>query len=141
LSPLNIEDIKSAVNDGKQGKKSKALWDAYKVVSEQHDLAYFKNMLAEHEERRRQLEQEEAERAAKKAAKEAKKKSKEAAADEDAEMEDVEEDGEGAKAPKSSKKRKKDVDSEGETSKVRFRHSCISSIKLLTFGSPLRLRR
>ena len=117
LSPLSLEDVKSTVEEGKQGKKSKALWDAYKVASEAHDLVYFKNMLAEHEERRRQIEAEEAEREAKKAAKEAKKKSKDTAGDEDVEMEDVGEDGEGTK--KSSKKRKKETEDDGESGKVR----------------------
>jgi hypothetical protein len=119
LSPLDLDDIKTTVDNGTQGKRSKLLWEAYKVAAENRDLAYFKNMLREHEERRLQLEQEEAEREAKKAAKEAKKKVKEAAAD-DIDMEDADEGGDGVKAPKSSKKRKKEVDSDGERSKVSF---------------------
>lgn len=120
LSPLDLDDIKATVDNGTQGKKSKALWEAYKIASENRDLSYFKNMLREHEERRLQLEQEEAEREAKKAAKEAKKKAKEAAANDDVDMEDVDEGGEGVKAPKSSKKRKKEMDSDGERIKVSF---------------------
>jgi hypothetical protein len=119
LSPLDLDDVKATIDNGTQGKKSKALWEAYKVAAENRDLSFFKNMLREHEERRLQLEQEEAEREAKKAAKEAKKKAKEAAND-DADMEDVDEGGEGVKAPKSSKKRKKGIDSDGERSKVSF---------------------
>jgi len=116
LSPLSLEEIKATVDDAKQGKKSKALWDAYKVASEAHDLVYFKNMLAEHEERRRQIEAEEAEREAKKAAKEVKKKTKDAAGDDDVEMEDAGENGEAVK--KSSKKRKKETESDGDSGKV-----------------------
>ena len=117
LSPLNLDDIKATVENGTQGKRSKLLWEAYKVAAENRDLSYFKNMLREHEERRIQLEQEEADREAKKAAKEAKKKAKEAVADDDGDMEDADE---GVKAPKSSKKRKKEVDSDGERIKVSF---------------------
>jgi hypothetical protein len=117
LSPLDLDDIKTTVDNGTQGKRSKLLWEAYKVAAENRDLAYFKNMLREHEERRLQLEQEEAEREAKKAAKEAKKKVKEAA--DDVDMEDAD-GGEGVKASKSSKKRKKEVESDGERSKVSF---------------------
>jgi hypothetical protein len=119
LSPLDLDEIKTTVDDGTQGKKSKALWEAYKVAAENRDLSYFKNMLREHEERRLQLEQEEVEREAKKAAKEAKKKAKEVTLD-DVDMEDVDEGGEGVKAPKSSKKRKKGAESDGERSKVSF---------------------
>jgi len=110
------------------------LWEAYKVAAENHDLSYFKNMLREHEERRLQLEQEEAEREAKKAAKEAKKKSKEAAADDDVDMDDADEGGEGVKAPKSSKKRKKVVDSDGERTKVSFLYPPFQPYRMLNFS-------
>jgi hypothetical protein len=124
---LDLDDIKATVENGIQGKKSKALWEAHKVAAENRDLTFFKDMLREHEERRLQLEQEEAEREAKKAAKEAKKKAKEAAADDDVDMEDVDEGGESVKAPKSTKKRKKEAESDGERIKVsslylRFNH-------------------
>ena len=129
LSPLDLDDIKATVDKATQGKKSKALWEAYKVAAENRDLTYFKNMLREHEERRLQLEQEEAEREAKKAAKEAKKKAKEAAGDGDVDMEDGDEGVEGVKAPKSSKKRKKEIDSDGEPIKVCFFPSSFNHIE------------
>ncbi|KAI9044571.1 PWWP domain protein [Aspergillus affinis] len=114
LSPIDSEACKQVSEKG----KSKLLLAAYAVASEGNDLAYFKNLLADHQ---RAMEQEEEEREAQAAAKanakaerEAKKnkrKSMEIIDDEDVDMEDA---GEGAKKSKSSKKRKKDAETEGE---------------------------
>ena len=132
LSPLKPEECLTLPKT----KMTKALQDAYKLATEDKDLAYYKDVLSvwQEEEKRRaeehaELEAEEArlaeERA--KAAEEAEKNGEEPAAqkekkkkaprkskgaDEDVEME-------GAEAPKSSKKRKKAADSDGED-KVRF---------------------
>lgn len=118
-----MEDVKTAGPE----KKSKDLWKAYEIAKTNPDLAYFKNILKEHDEAVQADNAAREERAAKKAKKDtkAKRKSKGAVADEDVEMEDVEEEvveeDEGAKKAKPSRKRKKDVDSEGEEAKA----SCI----------------
>lgn len=114
--------MKKEVADGNNTKKKKALWDAYLIAAEQHDLAYFKEMLQKHEaalqEETTKLEQDEAEKQEKKE-KAAKRKSI-ATADEDVEMEDAADDGTvSAKKAKVSKKRKKETDSDGEPDKVR----------------------
>jgi len=125
LTPLDPEQCSSLPTT----KMTKALQDAYKIASEDHDLNYFKGILRQwqdEEELIRKAEEEaavEAERlAAEQAAKaeqdaangnEAKEKSKKKtprkskAADEDVVMED-------ADAPKSSKKRKKEAESDAE---------------------------
>ena len=113
----------------------KSLQDAYKLATEDKDLEYYKNVLAvwQDEERSRAEERaemeaedarlaeerakaaEDAENGEEDATKKEKKKKaprKSKAADEDVEME-------GAEAPKSSKKRKKAADSDGED-KVSF---------------------
>lgn len=126
LTPLDPEECKTLPNT----KMTKALQDAYKIASEDHDLEYFKGILRQwqdEEEMFRKAEEEaaieaerlaaeEAAKAAEDAAKglEAKDKSKKKAprkskaADEDIQMED-------ADAPKSSKKRKKEAESDAET--------------------------
>jgi hypothetical protein len=108
-----MSEIKELVSNDQRGKKSKILWEAYKVASEEHELQYFKEMLQQHDEEvQRRAEEDEAKEAAK-AAKVAKKKAKDAAAVEaDVEMEEAEETP--AKPKSASKKRKKEVDSEGE---------------------------
>ncbi len=103
----DLEDLdNSAIADTPKGKMSNALYAAYQLAGEHHDLNYFKNLLREFEEAR--LEDIAAKAAAKaeKATKTPKKgkKSKETASeDDDVEM------GEGddeEKKPKSTKKRK-----------------------------------
>ncbi|KAL4739013.1 hypothetical protein BDV11DRAFT_127061 [Aspergillus similis] len=111
LSPLDPATCKDISEKG----KSKSLVAAYNVAAENHDLAYFKNMLADHQAAIQQEEEEreaqEAAKAAAKAAKESKKnKRKSMEIRDDVEMEDADEE----KQPKSSKKRKKDAEAEGD---------------------------
>jgi len=94
--------------------KSKSLIAAHKVAAENHDLQYFKDMLLAHSEAmaadaEAQAERDAAKEAAKAAKKEKKPKRKSEVADDDVEMEDVEDD-----SSKKSKKRKKAVESDDE---------------------------
>jgi hypothetical protein len=115
-----MDELKESVAKGDQGKKSKALWSAFQVASEDRDLDYYRNLLEDHEKGLKEAEEaaaaaEEARVAAeaeKKAKKEQKKKSKDA--DGDVEMEDA--DGE---KKKPTKKRKKE-DGETDTPKVSY---------------------
>ncbi|KAF1912423.1 hypothetical protein BDU57DRAFT_582678 [Ampelomyces quisqualis] len=122
LLHFDIEDVKKDAETGKQGKKTKALWEAYQIAAEGHDLAHFKQVLANHEaamqqdlEQREQKEQDKKE----KAEKSTKRKSTAVVSSEDVDMEDA---GDGATAPsakkaKATKKRKKDDESDGENEK------------------------
>lgn len=123
LTPLDPESCKDVPEKGKQ----KNLIAAYKVASENHDLQYFKSLLADHQRAvQQELEEREAAAAAKAAAKaekeekkkqQKKRKSEVVSGDaEDAEMADGDE--EGGKKPKSAKKRKKETESDVETEKV-----------------------
>ncbi|KAK5695185.1 hypothetical protein LTR97_008691 [Elasticomyces elasticus] len=127
LTPLEPKECL----DLPKSKMTKALKDAYKLGSENHPIDYYKNLLniwqedeqriakerAEYDAEQARLAEErkaqEAEEADKEESEEAKDKKKKKAprkskgGDEDVEMEDVE-------APKSSKKRKKAADSDGE---------------------------
>lgn len=116
--------MKKEVESGNQGKKNKALWDAYQTCAEGRDLAYYKQMLHQHEaamqddlQMREQKESEKKERADKAA----KRKSAAAVESDDVDMEDA---GDGAapsaKKAKASKKRKKEEESDGESEKVRL---------------------
>lgn len=111
LTPLKPEDCKDVSEKG----KTKALLQAYQVAEENHDLQHFKDMLINHQKAMQEdQEQKEARQAAKAAREEkkAKRKSMEVTADEmDVDDDEVEK-------PKSSKKRKKTADSDGETEKV-----------------------
>jgi hypothetical protein len=114
--------VKKDVEAGKQGKKNKALWEAYQVAAEGHDLAHFKTVLANHEAAMQldveQREQKEAEKK-EKAEKSAKRKSIAAVESDDVDMEDA--DGTtapSAKKAKATKKRKKSDESDGENDKV-----------------------
>jgi len=49
LAPLDLDELKGIVERGEQGKKTKALWSAYEIAAEGHDLDHFKQMLKEHE--------------------------------------------------------------------------------------------
>ena len=46
LLTFDVEDVKKDVESGNSAKKNKALWSAYEIAAEGHDLAYFKGMLA-----------------------------------------------------------------------------------------------
>lgn len=117
--------------------KAKALIGGYQVAAENHDLAYFKQMLGEHaaameEDAKAKADQEE-QKAAEKAAKSDKKKRKsEVKATEDVEMEDA------VDAPKKgSKKRKKGAESEDEEQpeKVRRSSMCAFCSRLIITNS------
>jgi hypothetical protein len=115
LTPLSVEDVTNFSEKG----KAKNLVAAYHVAAEEHDLQYFKDMLAEHMQAMIEDQEAREAKAAEKAAKADKKKkrkSTEAVDDEDVDMDDAENEGGGPK--KGSKKRKKEADSDGETEKV-----------------------
>lgn len=117
LLPFDVEDVKKDVESGNSAKKNKALWSAYEIAAEGHDLAYFKTMLASHEAALQEdAEAREAKEAEKKEKKEkaAKRKSTAAADLDDVEMEDAGDDAPSAKKGKASKKRKKEDGSEGD---------------------------
>ena len=118
LAPLDMDDVKKVLEKEDRGKKSKDLWAAYQVAAENHDLAYFKNLLQDHEKNLQKIQEELAAKEAEKAAKAAKKKAKEEkAAEEDVDM-DGAEDTQPSKPKSASKKRKKDAaEIEGETPK------------------------
>lgn len=120
LLPFDLEEVKKDVETGNQGKRNKALWEAYQIAAKGHDLAYFKEMLSAHEtamqedlEQKEQKEQQKKE----KAEKAAKRKSTAADKSEDADMEDADA-APSAKKAKGTKKRKKDDESDGESEKV-----------------------
>ncbi|KAJ4343219.1 hypothetical protein N0V87_000441 [Didymella glomerata] len=117
LLTFDIEDVKKDVESGNSAKKNKALWSAYEIAAEGHDLAYFKNMLASHEAALQEdAEAKEAKEAEKQEKKEkaAKRKSIAAADSDDVEMADAGDDAApSAKKAKASKKRKADG-SEGD---------------------------
>lgn len=123
LLTFDIEDVKRDVESGNQAKKNKALWEAYQIAAEGHDLAYFKQLLLAHEqamqEDAEQREQKEIQKK-EKADKAAKRKSTAADESNDVEMEDAQDDAApSAKKAKGSKKRKKGDESDGENEKVR----------------------
>ena len=112
---MNVEDVKNF----SEKSKAKALIAAHHVAAEQHDLAYFKEMLRDHQRAMEEDQQAREARAAAKAEKADKKTKRKsvAAGDSDVSMEDADEEG-GESKPKSNKKRKKAEDSDGETEKV-----------------------
>jgi len=113
LLPLDIDEVKRAVQNNESAGKNKALWSAYEVAAEEHDLDHFKSMLADHENTLIELRKEEEEKEAKKveaAEKKAKRKSI-AAVDADTEMEDAPAE-DAPKKAKTTKKRK--AEKEGE---------------------------
>jgi hypothetical protein len=121
LLPFDLEEVKKDVETGNQGKRNKALWEAYQIAAEGHDLAYFKEMLSAHEsamqedlEQKEQKEQQKKE----KAEKATKRKSTAAGTSEDADMEDAGDAAPSAKKAKATKKRKKDEESDDESGKV-----------------------
>lgn len=40
LLPLDMDQVKKAVANDDRGKKTKALWEAYKIAAQQHGLQY-----------------------------------------------------------------------------------------------------
>lgn len=127
LQPFDIEEVKKEVEEGNNTKKTKALWEAYEIAAEEHDLGWFKDMLNKHDQALQEEmekvaidEQEKAAKKEKKAEKAGKRKSTAAVDDsDDVDMEDAPEDGSAsAKKAKPSKKRKKDAESDGEQEKV-----------------------
>lgn len=127
LTLLDLEDVAETKATG----KTKSLAEAYNVAREDHDLAWYKNVLLAYEQR---MADEQALREEKKAKKDKKstRKSKAMVDDgvDDASMEDAindgATDGEGGKKAKSAKKRKKDFDSEGESTKVRENNTALA---------------
>ncbi|KAJ4344898.1 hypothetical protein N0V95_006098 [Ascochyta clinopodiicola] len=117
LLTFDVEDVKKDVESGNSTKKNKALWSAYEIAAEGHDLAYFKTMLASHEAALQEdAEQREAKEAEKKEKKDkaAKRKSTTAAESDDVDMEDAGDDAApSAKKAKATKKRKATDDSDG----------------------------
>lgn len=117
LSPLDPEECTTLP----KGKMTKALADAYRLASEGHDINYYKGLLKQWQEdekaiaeEQRELEAEAERKAQEKAEKKAaaeKKKSRKSKGGDDVDMED-------ADAPKSTKKRKKDAESDAEGAKV-----------------------
>lgn len=121
LLPFDLEEVKKDVETGNQGKRNKALWEAYQIAAEGHDLAYFKEMLSAHEsamqedlEQKEQKEQQKKE----KAEKASRRKSTAAATSETADVEDTGDVAASAKKTKTAKKRKNDGESDGESGKV-----------------------
>jgi hypothetical protein len=134
LLTFDLEDVKKDVESGNQAKKNKALWEAYQIAAEGHDLAHFKQVLASHEaamqedlEQREQKEQTKKEKAEKSAEKSTKRKSTAAVDSDDVDMEDAGDDATApsAKKAKATKKRKKSDESDGESEKVHcMSHMC-----------------
>ncbi|EDN06145.1 conserved hypothetical protein [Histoplasma mississippiense (nom. inval.)] len=110
LTPLDPESCKDVNEKG----KTKSLVEAYRVAAENHDLQYFKDMLADHQRALEQDQEEREARAAAKAAKQEKKKRKsmDVTDEQEDETADV-----GTEKRKSTKKRKKDVESDAESDK------------------------
>jgi hypothetical protein len=123
LLPFIEEDVKKEVESGNFTKKNKALWDAYVIASQGHDLDWFKEMLASHEQAMQEdalYREAKAEEKARKADKATKRKSTAGDVSDDVDMEDAGDDtAPSAKKAKASKKRKKEDDSDGEPEKVR----------------------
>ncbi|KAI9878261.1 MAG: hypothetical protein M1830_001440 [Pleopsidium flavum] len=128
-----------ACKDFPEKGKTKSLIAAYEIAGEQHDLAYFKEMLADHQRAMQEDSELRAQREAKKQ-KKGKRKSTDAPEDgEDIDMDDVEgmeaEDAGGDSKPK-SKKRKKSLDSDGEAEKPSKTPKTATKLKLSTPKTP-----
>ncbi|KAI1907211.1 hypothetical protein LOZ12_005788 [Ophidiomyces ophidiicola] len=128
LTPLRPEECKEPPEKG----KAKKLLAAYQVAAEGHDLAYFKEILADHQ---RALQQDAEIRSAAKA-KPGRKKRKSVEVldepeDDDQEMMDVD-----IEKSKSTKKRKKDIESEIESDKPAKTPKKATKLKLSTPKAP-----
>jgi phosphoserine phosphatase len=101
-----MDELKEVVakRDPSDKKFTKDLWGAYEVAAEEHDLAYFKGMLVEHEKNLIQLREEEAEKEQKKADAAEKKAKRKSTASGDAEGDVTMEDAVSEEAPKKAKK-------------------------------------
>jgi hypothetical protein len=122
--PLDVDDVKDTVEKGDQGKKSKALWSAYQVAAEGHDLQWFKSLLEDHESQRKAAEEasiaaEEARIAAEEEKKTKKEKKQKAKTDKDGDVEMEGAENEDGEKKKVTKKRKKE-EGEADTPKVCF---------------------
>lgn len=103
---------------GNSAKKNKNLWDAYQIAAEGHDLDHFKDVLLNHEQAMQEdalSKAQKAEEKAKKAEKAAKRKSTAGVDSEDVEMGDADVP---VSSKKTTKKRKKEDESEGDQGKV-----------------------
>lgn len=109
LDPAECEDTEKK-------KLAVALKGAYKLATEGHDLDYFKDLLRQHDDEQRALEQEQREGAERKAAEAAEKAEKKAEKERRKSKAGDEMD---VDSEKPSKKRKKDAGSDGEAPKVR----------------------
>ncbi|PGG97023.1 hypothetical protein GX51_07522 [Blastomyces parvus] len=129
LTPLDPESCKDVNEKG----KTKGLVEAYRVAAENHDLQYFKDMLADHQRALEQDQEEREARAAAKAAKQEKKKRKsmDVADDQEEEAADT-----GAEKRKSTKKRKKDVETDAESDKPAKTPKTATKLKLTTPKTP-----
>ncbi|KAG5300977.1 PWWP domain-containing protein [Histoplasma ohiense] len=129
LTPLDPESCKDVNEKG----KTKSLVEAYRVAAENHDLQYFKDMLADHQRALEQDQEEREARAAAKAAKQEKKKRKsiDVADEQEDEAADVE-----TEKRKSTKKRKKDVESDAESDKPAKTPKTATKLKLTTPKTP-----
>ncbi|OAX80271.1 hypothetical protein ACJ72_05395 [Emergomyces africanus] len=129
LTPLDPESCKDVSEKG----KAKNLVEAYRVASENHDLQYFKDMLADHQRALEQDQQEREARAAAKAAKEDKKKRKsmDVADGQEDETGDA-----GAEKRKTTKKRKKNVESDAESDQPTKTPKTATKLKLTTPKTP-----
>lgn len=116
LTPLDVESetTKNPVEKG----KSKTLIAAYSKAAENHDLAHFKTMLADHQKAIEIDEELKEEKAAKKTKKASRKSGDATAVADDAEEMDIDDEA-AAEKPK-SKKRKKADDSDDADEKVRM---------------------
>lgn len=122
LIPLDIQEIKDEVAKGERGKKSVALWNAYGIAAEEHELDHFKGILKSHEEQLVQELQEKAEREAKKAEEKAEREAKKAEekANKEARKKKVDADGDttmdgtGSAKKKAASKKRKETSGEAE---------------------------
>jgi hypothetical protein len=114
-----MDELKEIAASGQQGKRSKQLWNAFEVAAEEHDLAYFKDMLLDHERRVIQERQEQEDKEAKKLEQSAKKAGRKSlpAASEDVEMDGATSD---AAPKKSAKKSKRKAEADDDALKVRI---------------------
>ncbi|EEQ84780.1 PWWP domain-containing protein [Blastomyces dermatitidis ER-3] len=129
LTPLDPESCKDVNEKG----KTKNLIEAYHVAAENHDLQYFKDMLADHQRALEQDQEEREARAAAKAAKQEKKKRKSMDVADEHEDEAAET---GAEKRKTTKKRKKDGESEAESDKPAKTPKTATKLKLTTPKTP-----
>lgn len=109
LRTFSAEQAKNILEEhSKKPMQPKALQQAFEIATEGHDLAYFKNMLAEHEEQAIKAQQ---------AWEEEERKRTEAAAKKEEDIEMADADGEAK--PKKEKKRKAEKEEQlGEDGKV-----------------------